>query len=203
MFQSLAECSVKGCIQDLCAWKWAVTLTMEWTRSWSSSLNVIFVFLLNHSGETIIHCRKVLVPVSELGVRSQLWALAGNISRECHRGQISIHTAKKPETTNILLFWFAEVWLQVASIFWLTREELLYARSLLRWRYPSSRKPKVCTAISFGFQLHTLVVSEFLGLVRETWKKKTTVLLELWAGRNSEETVGVLIEMSEAKVGSE
>lgn len=86
--------------------------------------------------------------------------------------------------------------------FLVNREELLYARSLLRWRYPSSRKPKVCTAISFGFRLCTLVVSEFLSLVQETWRKKTAVLLELWACRNSEE-IGVLIEMSEAKVGSE
>ena len=276
---------------------WKNMVGLEWTRLWCSSLNVIFVFLLNHSDETIIHCSKVLVPVSENWVwGSQLWPLAGNISAAAAKSLQSCLTLCDPidgsppgspvpgilqaRTVEWVAISFSNAWkwkVKVKSLsrvwilaspwtvahqappsmgfsrqecwsgvplpspgtslenvkevrfpftqqrsqgpqtscsfgllrsdsrmhFLVNREELLYAKSLLRWRCPSSRKPEVCTAISFGFRLRTLVASEFLRLVQETWRKKTTVLLELWAGRNSEEIVGVLIEMSEAKVGSE
>lgn len=151
-------------------WKWAVTLIisllwknmagLKWQDRGCSSLNVIFVFLLNHSNETIIHCRKVLVPVSEnwvwgswLHLTGEIWLLENVTEVRFHSHTKEARDHKHPALSGLLR---SDSRMQH---FLVNREELLYARSLLRWRYPSSRKPKVCTAISFGFRLCTLVVS--------------------------------------------
>lgn len=157
IFQSSAECWIKGCMANLYAWNLA-TLTvspllknivrLEWARLWCSQLNVMFVLLLNHGNVIIIHWRKVIVPVSRDWVWGlRLWHLSGG--RECHRSQVSVLTANKPGTTKFQLFRFAWVWLQDEALSGM-EGELLYAVNLLRWRDLSARKPKVCTSVSFG-----------------------------------------------------
>lgn len=125
-------------------------------------LNVMFVWLLNHSDGTLFLVGRLWFQYQATGCGVSgcgLWLDASSLE---HVTEVRVpflqQRSQGPQTSSSSGLLQSESRMQ---LFLVNGAELLRARSLLRWIFLSTRNPEVCSAVSFGIWLRTLVVSEF------------------------------------------